>query len=83
MAMVLSNVEDERCFFNVFYEEQIEKRVDNLFRSHGTDVYTKFLHYGDFPIYCNYQILRSTKELEGCICIVDTKITQKTPTTKP
>jgi hypothetical protein len=62
----------------VFHEEKIKKLVDSPFGSYGVDVCTKFLHYGDFPIYYNYQILGLIKELEGCGCIVDMKIAQQT-----
>ncbi len=70
-------------FLTIFHEEQIEKPVDNPFGSHGVDVCTKLLHYENFPIYCNYQILGPMEELEGYRCIVNTKIAQQTPTTKP
>jgi hypothetical protein len=62
MAMVLGSVEDERYFFNLsFYQKQIEKLVDSPFGSCGVDVCTKLLHYQNFHVYYNYQILGPTK----------------------
>jgi hypothetical protein len=69
-------------FLSVYHEKEIEKLVDNPFKSHGVDVCTKLLHYGDFPIYYSYQILGLTKESKGYRCIVNTKIAQQTLTTK-
>jgi hypothetical protein len=40
MAMVFSNVEGERCFFNMSFMKSIEKQVDNPFGSNGANVYT-------------------------------------------
>jgi len=83
MVIVLGNVENDVFLSYVFHEEQIEKPVDNPFGFHGVDVCTKLLHYGDFPIYCNYQILGLTEESKDCRCIIDTKLHNKTLNPKP
>ncbi len=57
--------------------------LNNSFGSNGADVCTNLLYYENFPIYCRYQILEPTKESKGCKCIVNMKIAQQTPTTKP
>jgi hypothetical protein len=68
--------------YSVVHQKQIEKPIDSPFGSHGVDVCTKLLHYGDFPMYYNYQILGLVEKSEGCRCVVNTKIAQQTPTTK-
>jgi len=51
MVMVLSNMEDERCFSNFSFMESKLRSQLTPFGSCGEDVCTKLLHYGDFPIY--------------------------------
>ncbi len=79
LSMVVVVVEGENYFFNLsFMKSKLKKPIANPFGSCGANICIKLLHYGDFPIYCSYQILGLTKELEDCRCIVDMKIACKT-----
>ncbi len=77
------NLEDQKKLnflikFFFFHENKIEKLVNYLFESCCVNVCTKLYHYGNLPIYYNYQALEPTKELEGYKCI-NMRIAQHTP----
>ncbi len=67
----------------IFHEKQIKKLIDSPFGFCGAYVCIKLLHYGNFPIYCNNQILGLIEESKGYKCITNTKIARQNPTTMP
>jgi hypothetical protein len=84
MAMVLGSVKDERCFFNLFF---IKNKLRNWLKAHLDLVVwmyaQSFYTIETFLFTIAIRSWDQQKKLEGCRCIVNTKIAQQTLTTKP